>query len=331
MLKRIDVSDGRIQELAGAPNPRGGSWGPDDVIVVALDDSGPLYAIPAAGGESRAVTEFPADGAGHMYPHFLPDGKHFLFLQYDSSLAGIARWGLSIGSLDSPEIQRVDGIRSRAEYVNGHLLFGQGDTLFAQRFDPIERVLEGERVRLADGLGLSFGTAVSYAFSGRENAVIYAHGGSTGNTRLATLDRQGRRLEMPDISGEILGFVLSPDQNRVAIERRDSGANTVDIWLADLLDGIQTRFGDGDPWVGMPLWSPAGDRILFTDWTGSYTLKNVRTGDVQTVATGAGNGGWPMDWSSDGQHVVFQHTDFQTLNDIWVLRATHACASDLRS
>ena len=106
---------------------------------------------------------------------------------------------------------------------------------------------------------------------------------------------------------------------RVAIERRDPIANTVDIWLANLGDGMQVRVVDGTYWVGMPLWSSAGDRILFTDWTGTYSIKVVRDENVQKLATATDFGGWPMGWSSDGGYIIFGVNDARTLNDVWYL------------
>ena len=320
-LKRIDVSDERVQELADAPNPRGGSWSRSGVIVYAPGDLSSLYAVSVSGGgDPRLVTELRSEHASHSYPHCLPDGRRFLFLDEDKSISGLGRFGLSVGSLDSLETERVEGIQSLAEYVNGYLLFGQVSTLMAQRFDLDTLALEGDRVRLAGELGLSFGTTVSYGFSGSADAVIFAHAGSTPAMRLVTLDRQGRTLEMPDISGEIYTFGLSPDQTRVVLEKRNPVANTGDIWIADLADGIPQQLVAGSPWAGTPLWSPLdGEHVLFTDWSGRYAIKDVRNDEVEYIEIEGSSGGWLADWSLDGKHIIFQDTDFTTLSDIMVL------------
>ena len=319
-LKRIDVSDERVQELADTPNPRGGSWSQSGVIVYAPGDPSALYAVSASGGgDPRPVTELGSEHASHSYPHFLPDGRRFLFLDADKSIRDLGMFGLSVGSLDSFETEQVEGIQSRAEYVNGYLLFGQVSTLMAQRIDLDTLALEGDRIRLAGELGLSFGHTVSYGFSGTEDAVIFAHAGITPATRLVTLDRQGRSLEMPDISGEIYTFALSPDQTRVALEKRSPVANTWDIWIADLADGIPQQLVAGSPWAGTPLWSPLdGEHVLFTDWSGRYSIKDVRNDEVQYIEIEGSSGGWLADWSLDEKHIIFQDTDFTTLSDIMV-------------
>ena len=102
----------------------------------------------------------------------------------------------------------------------------------------------------------------------------------------------------------------------MAVEKRDPVANKVHILLADLADGISSRFVDGNPWAATPLWSPNGDRVISTDFSRSYLITSVRDDeDVQTVEyAGTGAGGWLMDWSADGQYVIFQgnrHHDTQ--------------------
>ena len=103
------------------------------------------------------------------------------------------RENLYYGSLDSPNTQKIDGIHSRAEFVDGHLLFGEGNTLYAQKFDVESVQLDGERIRLADGLGLSFGEAAAYAFSSGHAAVVYAGGGCspTRNSSSSTVKVAG--------------------------------------------------------------------------------------------------------------------------------------------
>jgi eukaryotic-like serine/threonine-protein kinase len=55
-LKRVDITSGSIQVLAGAPVGRGGAWNRDGTIVFAPTATGPLFRIRATGGEQSAVT-----------------------------------------------------------------------------------------------------------------------------------------------------------------------------------------------------------------------------------------------------------------------------------
>ncbi len=79
-LRRIDVGGGPTQELADAPNGRGGSWSPGGIILFAPSTAGPLMRVPAAGGASQPAIPLGAGQNSHRWPQFLPDGKGFLFL-----------------------------------------------------------------------------------------------------------------------------------------------------------------------------------------------------------------------------------------------------------
>src|SRR5262249_20162382 len=76
-LKKIAVAGGPVQTLCDASAGRGGTWNQDGVIVFAPGSSGALYRVSAAGGTSSPVTK---TSGSHRYPHFLPDGRHFLYL-----------------------------------------------------------------------------------------------------------------------------------------------------------------------------------------------------------------------------------------------------------
>ena len=315
-LKRIDVLDGRIVELADVLNPRGGTWSPNGTIVYASSNSA-LYRIADSGaGSPRPVTTLGDDHLGHINPSFLGDGRRFLYVEVRPSSD---RFQLRVGSLDSQEVHEIAAVASRrAEYVDGYLMFGEGEVLYAQPFDTDELRLEGERVRLASGIGVSYGE-LGGAFSAGSQAVVHANGWVVPETRLVLYDAQGYRLRSLDnVAGGIWGFTLAPDETRVAVEMWDPVANTVNISLADLAEGsIPQRLVVGDPYAGTPLWSPAGDQILYTRFTGTYVIRNLRDDSEELVGTMKGAGGWLADWSSDGQYVFFQ--EIASTADIWVL------------
>lgn len=88
-LKRIDLESGRVRDLAPARIGSGGTWNDDDVIVFARAYDSHLVRVPADGGESIPATTLLSQG-GHLFPSFLPDGRHFLYYkQGDASTRGI--------------------------------------------------------------------------------------------------------------------------------------------------------------------------------------------------------------------------------------------------
>ena len=92
-LKRAPIDGGLPVVLCDAPFGRGGSWSRDNVILFApgfavgeiADASGRenLWRVSSAGGAPAVVTRIdPANAdARHRWPHFLPDGRHFLYTE----------------------------------------------------------------------------------------------------------------------------------------------------------------------------------------------------------------------------------------------------------
>src|SRR5262249_41108183 len=82
-LKTIEISSGAVSDVADARRASGGAWGTSGVIVFAPDVNGPLYQIAETGGApSPATRVFNAEGLqGHRWPVFLPDGRHFLYIE----------------------------------------------------------------------------------------------------------------------------------------------------------------------------------------------------------------------------------------------------------
>jgi serine/threonine protein kinase/Tol biopolymer transport system component len=322
-LRRVDIAGGSPLVLADAPTDRGGSWGAG-VIVFSPSIGAPLYRVSAAGGPVTPATELEESAArgenSHRHPHFLPDGRHFLYWRRSPDQGST---GLYVGSLDSKDVKLVQVAGSRAEYASGHLLFGRDEALFAQPFDLGRFEITGPAVRIAENLGFSGGDLAAYAFSTSRNGTLaYWSGGTSPISQLTWFDRSGRPLGVVGEPGEYHGLAMAPDERRVALERHDPKTNTVDVWLMDLTTQLTTRLtsvAGFDAWAATPVWSPDGSGILFTDFTDAFHLRGLRGGRVETLTHGLAGSNWLLDWSPTGEHVVFQRSDPQTALDIWVL------------
>ena len=76
-LKKVSIGGGPVMELADAVIGRGGSWSRDNVILFGSAGSG-LNRVSSGGGVATAVTTLAQGEDAHRWPHFLPDGQHFL-------------------------------------------------------------------------------------------------------------------------------------------------------------------------------------------------------------------------------------------------------------
>jgi hypothetical protein len=147
VLKRVDATGGPLQTIARCGI---GTWNPDGVIV--CEDGDGLSRVSAAGGTLTRITtpDKSLHETGHRFPHFLPDGRHFLYLAWSALPENRA---IYVGALDSDQKTRVMTTESRAVYTPpGHLLFYRQTTLFAQAFDATRLALDGEPVRLVEGI-----------------------------------------------------------------------------------------------------------------------------------------------------------------------------------
>ena len=98
-LKRIAIGGGPATVICEAGIGAGGSWSADGTIVFQPHQQGALMQVPASGGRPEPATTLDADDAEthHLYPSFLPDGRHFVFY-----VAGKQR-GLYVGEIGSSE------------------------------------------------------------------------------------------------------------------------------------------------------------------------------------------------------------------------------------
>ena len=154
---------------------------------------------------------------GHATPHFLPDGKHFLF-QVRSRRPENS--GVHIGSLDGNGRTRVSSSDFNAAFAPpGYLIFVRGGTLVAQLFNWRSARLEGEAASLVPQVwALSPGMGVPFAgFSVSATGLLAYRAVKLQLAPLVWFDRQGRRLETVGEPAQYSNPALSPDGKRLAV------------------------------------------------------------------------------------------------------------------
>src|SRR5438876_310101 len=143
-LKRLDIGIGPPQELADAPTGRGGTWSSDGTILFAPTNAGPLWRVLASGGSPVQVTKLDSPRqAGHRFPQFLPDGRHFLFFAQGNPDAQ----GIYLASLDGSDPKRLIVTEMAGAYIDpGLLIFNRQGTLAARRLDITAGTLTGDTI-----------------------------------------------------------------------------------------------------------------------------------------------------------------------------------------
>jgi dipeptidyl aminopeptidase/acylaminoacyl peptidase len=228
--------------------------------------------------------------------------------------------GVYVGSLKKSPPTRLIAVDSNAIPAGDHLYFVRQGTLWAQRFDQAHLRLTAEPVRIAEHVWAFSGHGGS-AFSASDRSVVFRQAAKQ-ITELWWLDRNGRRLGSVGDPGEHVHVTLSPDDRRVAIERLDTNGNGV-IWLHEIERGATSRFSFDPSWNWSPIWSPDGSRIAFAaapdgkagifqkPTSGATEQEPLFTGDLL---------GFPNDWSSNGEWLMWSRSAPGTDSDIWGLR-----------
>ena len=309
-LKTIDAMGGSAaHRVCDAPAGEGGTWNGEGTIVFAPGPGGGLAQVSAAGGAATPVTTpSPSRGsAPHRWPSFLPDGRHFVFLEGDS---------IALASLASSDVRTLTQADSQAVYSGaGYLLFMRGTTLLAQAFDPQRGALAGEPHPVADGVSRALSNA---AFSVSTTGVLVYRSGRLVSRQLTWFDRAGTPLGSVAGVHDFNGVHLSPDERKVAYHRHD-GRPDGDVWLVDLDRGTSERFTHSAE-NNAPVWSPDGTRIAYSSNRDSgvnnlWVKASIGT-EPEAPALTSSLDKSPRSWSSDGM-LAFEAVGAR--GDIWIL------------
>jgi eukaryotic-like serine/threonine-protein kinase len=313
-LKKVDINGAPPLTVTTASGGRSGSWNGEGVIIFSPSPTEPIHRVAATGGESVPVTKIDASRGEttHRWAHFLPDGKHFLFLAGSHSAGGEiesnAVYAASLDSVDDRKI--VVHARSNAVWANGHILYLRDRILVAQPFDATTLETVGEAVPIAEGIAYAtdwFGGAFSASGNG---VLVYATGAADDRLQLTWLDRKGVELGTVGRPSNSSRPILSPDDTRAAMEIDDPNGSS-DLWLVDLERDVTSRFTFEEQREMNPAWSPDGTTIAYG--AGIVDPNGIRAALKLKATSGSGEPEmlWEASgpaavrgWAADGRHLL---------------------------
>jgi eukaryotic-like serine/threonine-protein kinase len=318
-LKRTDIASGLVQTLASAPVSVGGTWNANGIILFAPASGGPLYRVRAGGGQATEATRIERPGqAGHRFPHFLPDGSHFLFF----AMGTPEKRGVYLGSLDSTDVRRLFDADSAAVFAPpDYVLFARNGAPVAQRLDLRTMEPVGDPLPLAGQVVPDLGGYFSVALSAAASGPV-AYRPSAGERQLVWLDRSGRQIGTvgnPD-AAQPTSIRLSPDGHTVALYRVVSGNR--DVWLIETMRSVLRRFTSDAATDSEPIWSPDGSRIVFTSLRmGLPDLyeRSVSGVEAETLLFASPEFKNLHDWSPDGRFILYTSQTPTAGRDLWAL------------
>jgi Tol biopolymer transport system component len=331
-IKRVDRSGGLPRVVCDVPGVGvGGAWNSADVIIVG-NTGGGLVKCPAGGGAATPVTVLTPllKDTAHMFPAFLPDGRHFLYLRV--SRIDPSESGLYLGDLDTAaDRQGTDRLVATpfgGSYVPGlagagHVLFVRDSALMALPFDADSRVAAGEATLLANGIGFFRDGA---SFTASTSTLVYR--GGTQEYQLTWLDRDGAVTGLVGEPAELGGAALSPDATRVIMWRQSRlGRSSREVWLVDVLRHTSTPFAT-DPEVDIPAWSADGRDVYFALGVRGASINRKPADGSRPMETllrkGGSEGpiylaGAGLSATPDGRFLVFAAESDARGIDLWLL------------
>ena len=320
-LKKVAVSGGAAVTLAEVSGVFGASWGADDTILFGQAGQG-ILRVAGAGGTPELLVPIERPNVGHQ-PQMLPGGEAVLYTLGTGGRQGA--WDTAqivveqVASGDRTVL--IEGGTDARYLPTGHLVYALGTTLLAAPFDVDRLELTGGPVPLVEGVSRAFFTGAANAAIARNGTLVYLQAGRARDTARTPVwvDRDGNEEAVGPPPGNYLYPRISPDGESVILDRRD---DEDDVWVWDLTREALTRLTFTEASNRMGLWTPDGQRIIFSSTRDGaqnlYWRAADGTGPVERL-TESPNIHWPMSFSPDGSRLVVWEAGSATGNDLLVL------------
>jgi eukaryotic-like serine/threonine-protein kinase len=289
--------------------PFGAAWTPDDTIIFATNSSATgLQRVSAVGGTPEVLTQPDrAQGeADHLWPELLPGGRAVLFT-ITSQAGGLDTAQVALRDLHTGTDKVLLRGGSDAHYVaSGHLVYVAAGALRAIAFDLDRLETRGTAVPVLPRLVTTGNGAGDFSVA-TDGTLVYVdtEGSLATNARtLVWVDRAGKEEIVAAPPRPYLQPRISPDGTRVAFWINDP-AN--DLWIWDLRRGTLAPLTLDPGEEQHPVWTPDGQRIIFSSSRGGERNLWWQSADGTGVAEqlSSSNNQFPSGVTPDGSAVVF--------------------------
>ena len=317
LYKKERVVGGTPVPIASTNLQSGGilglDWSPDGDIVFANSSSPSIMLLKGGAGTAMPLTR-PAKGMIDSHPRFTPDGRAVVYDESKENAAPSKDAEVMLLNLDSGKAHNlgVRGIEPRVT-TSGHLLYRQGNVLWATAFDERRHMTYGKQVPILEGLAPGI-----VAWDLANNGTLVYEPGSTGSdieTHMVWLSADGKSQPVPSFQHIIGTPALSPDNSRLAVTGQSSPRQGhASIWVYSFDKQIASRLTFDQGLNVLPVWSPDGKSIAYMDKKrgGSFQLMLRAadgTGEVRQLAKGAN--AVSHSFTPDGRTIVFSNCEKQ--------------------
>jgi serine/threonine protein kinase/WD40 repeat protein len=323
-LKKVTIGAGPPVMLCEVELPKGGTWNQYGDILFSPRGLRGIDRISVQGGEVKPATTLDEsrEELRHVFPQFLPDGRHFLYLVRTTR---VEPKGVYLGSLDSKDRKRILPESTPVRFIDpGYLFFVRNNKLTVQHFDKNRFELTGEAIPIADNTS----THISGPnFSVSENNILVYGNSERWATQPIWFDRSGKQSSplknYPSAIGDRGSYDfcdLSADDKRLL-----TFWNGV-MWMVDLFTGSFVRFAMTNE--NDAVFSPDGTEVAYAAADNNpkkgtdlnlYRRPSSGTGKAEFLLQPEHGSAFDLRWSPDGKFITFTGADPKTIMDLWGL------------
>jgi eukaryotic-like serine/threonine-protein kinase len=298
--------------ICAAKSFLGGAWAADGTIIFGSFYG--LQRVAANGGEPQPLTTanpVKSDIAYHL-PRLLPGGRALLISVHDSD----ALFRIDVLTLATGERRTVVARGYHAEYSpTGHIVYGEGDALFAIPFDGDRLTATGTPVKLVDGVENIEGFALSAT-----GTLVFQPQPLPAHRTLVWADRSGVTTPIPIEPRTFWTPRLSPDGRQFAVVVDDRGRRNIWIYRFDnatflpiASEGINLA----------PVWTRDGLRLTYlSERDGVHHLMSQpsdSSAPAESLLTSQNGEFFPGSWSADGRSLVYADNPRSGFSQLLVL------------
>jgi serine/threonine protein kinase/Tol biopolymer transport system component len=253
-LKKAPADGGNPELICELPTFFGGTWTPQDVIVIAVPSYG-LATVPATGGTLKKV---PLNTKEPLYPQgpaSIGDGEWIGFTDYYGSTRRVMAVNLTSG-----EVRMLLNNAQGASYAPAHMVYYWAGAMWAISFDSHKVAVHGSAVQVASGVMED--NFVGEASASGNGVLAYAPG-AVGNflRNLYLVNRSGAEQKLDVPAAGYIDPSISPDGKRVAIALQYMSAQHLAVFERDR--GVMMRVVSNGALNNAPVWSPDGKTLFF--------------------------------------------------------------------
>jgi serine/threonine-protein kinase len=264
-LKKAPSDGGNPALICELPTFFGGTWTPQDLIVVAVPSYG-LATVPATGG---ALQKVPMVSKERVYPEgpaWLPGGEWISFTDYFAT----TRRAMAV-NLASGEVRTLLNNAQGASYAADQLIYYWAGAMWAAPFDPHKLAILGSAVQVASGV--TEDNFVGQASASANGVLAYAPG-PVGNflRNLYLVNRAGVEQKVDVPAAGYIDPAISPDGSRIALAIQSMGPQHLAVYDRDR--GVLMRIVATGGLNNAPAWT-ADSKDLLYDTVGSSGKRGI--------------------------------------------------------